>query len=253
MASERPQQDPTSMHRFQDIAMEPRRMLSPIQGYVSYPLVTLEEAVRPLESIVPEVQRMVWTVKENCITPAEGLTPDESASIMLYSFEWHPKEKSFYYITNRYLRTEDRDKLKPWFLFFKLTMTALSKLPSARGVAYRGVKEDLHELYPEGKKWICWAFSSCTTSLEVVESDRFLGKTGTRTLFKIECYSGKNIHQHAFHSNEKEVLLLPGRQFVVVSCENFGNGLHIIGLKEVVPPFPLIDLPDEWVGFLANQ
>ena len=82
-------------HRFVDIAAEPRRMLLPIQGYENMPLVSLEEAVIPLASLVPDVKQMVWIAKQNCIHPKDGLTPNESASIMLYTMEWEPYEKSF--------------------------------------------------------------------------------------------------------------------------------------------------------------
>ena len=42
----------------------------------------------PLIPFLPEVDRMVWTVKQQCIEPAEGLTVDQSSSIMLYSLGW---------------------------------------------------------------------------------------------------------------------------------------------------------------------
>ncbi|CAF5114653.1 unnamed protein product, partial [Rotaria magnacalcarata] len=47
------------------------------------PLVSLEEAVKPLLNIVPKVERNVYVVQENCQNPEDGLTTDESASIML--------------------------------------------------------------------------------------------------------------------------------------------------------------------------
>ncbi|CAF4675883.1 unnamed protein product, partial [Rotaria sp. Silwood2] len=38
-----------------------------------------------------------------------------------------------------------------------------------------------------------------------------------------------------------EILLLPGRQFQVKSCLDSGNGLHIIQIKEIDPPYPLLE------------
>ncbi|CAF3088566.1 unnamed protein product [Rotaria sp. Silwood2] len=72
------------MQRFTDFAEEPQRMLTPIKGYEYMSLVPLEQAADFLVSYVPEVARMVWTVKQNCTKPADNLTTDQSASIMLY-------------------------------------------------------------------------------------------------------------------------------------------------------------------------
>ena len=229
------------MQRFTDIAGEPRRMLTPIKGYEKMPLVSLEESVKPLFSFVPEVDRMVWTVKQHCTTPADGLTIDQSASIMLYSLEWSPKEESFYYALNNFLRSADRNKLKPWFLYLKLLIYSLSKLPAALRIVYRGVKKDLHASYPTDSTFIWWGFSSCTTSIDILQVEEFLGKTGTRTMFNIECHSGRDIRHHSFFPTEKEVLLLAARHFQVAGSFDSGSGLHIIQLKEIEPPFPLLE------------
>ncbi|CAF1071083.1 unnamed protein product [Rotaria sp. Silwood1] len=71
--------------RFADVGTLSTRMLAPIEGYERVPLVTLEEAVKPLIDIVPKVERNVFIVKQNCQEPEDGLTTDESASIMLYT------------------------------------------------------------------------------------------------------------------------------------------------------------------------
>ncbi|CAF4201535.1 unnamed protein product, partial [Adineta steineri] len=42
--------------RISDIAKEPQEMLMPIRGYEQMPIVTLEETVAPLISILPLVQ-----------------------------------------------------------------------------------------------------------------------------------------------------------------------------------------------------
>ena len=230
-----------SMQRFTDIADEPRRMLAPIKGYEKMPLVSLEEAVVPLIHFVPEIHRMVWTVKQQCTAPAEGLTIDQSASIMLYSLEWSPREESFYFVLNSFLRAADRSTLKPLFLYLKLLIYSLSKLTTTLRLVYRGVKKDLHSSYPAGHTFVWWGFSSCTTSVDVLQVEDFLGKTGTRTMFIIECHSGRDIRQHSFFPTENEVLLLAARQFQVISSLDSGNGLHIIQLKEIESPFPLLE------------
>jgi len=230
-------------HRFSDIAAEPQRVLLPIQGFDKMPLVSLEEAVIPLVLLVPDVEQMVWIAKQNCSHPKDNLSPDESASIMLYTMEWEPYEKSFYVVLNTALRAVRREALKPWFSFLRLIMNALQKLPSTHRIIYRGVKTDLTAQYRRGTTIVWWGFSSCTLSIETLKNESFLGKSGIRTLFSIECDSGKNIRSHSFYADEDEVLLLPARQFEVIGCLDQGNGLQIVQLRETQPKFPLIKLP----------
>jgi hypothetical protein len=227
--------------RFADFGVLPKRMLAPIEGYENMPLVSIEEAVKPLVSIVPKIERNVFVVKQNCNKPADGLTCDESASIMLYTLESMPHENSLYVILNALLRSEQRQKLVPWFLYLRLVLTALARLPSERRFVVRGVKEDLRAEYPTGSTFIWWGFSSCTSSVAVLECEHFFGTTGNRTLFQIDCDTGKDIKKHSFIQREDKILLLPARQFQVTSCLNTGNGLHVIQLKEIQPSFPLLE------------
>ncbi|CAF0999237.1 unnamed protein product [Adineta steineri] len=79
--------EPQHVFRFSDFTSDPRRMLPPILGYEKEPLVSLEEAIHPLISLVPEVERMAWTVKQNHFDGQYGLTEDEAAAILLYTME----------------------------------------------------------------------------------------------------------------------------------------------------------------------
>ncbi|CAF1459896.1 unnamed protein product [Adineta steineri] len=233
--------DPQQFTRVSDIAKEPQKMLMPIRGYEEMPLVPLEEAVTPLISILREIQDYAYVAKQRCESvPLDGLTHDESASIMLYSMEWKPHDECLYFALNATLRTEDRRKLERWFSYLKLILTALEKLPSIRRHVFRGVNLDLSNQYTEGKTFVWWGFSSCTTSIGVLENEQFLDKTGQRTLFTIECDSGKDISRHSYFQSEKEVLLLAARQFIVVGCLQPAAGLRMIQLKETKPPITLL-------------
>jgi hypothetical protein len=227
--------------RFADMGVLSKRMLAPIEGYEKMQIVSLEEAVKSLVNIVPKIERNVFIVKQNCEEPEDGLTSDESASIMLYTYESQPHEHSLYVILNTALRSEQRQKLIPWFLYLRLVLTALARLPSKPRFVVRGVREDLRAQYLKGKTCIWWGFSSCTSSIEVLECENFFGTTGTRTLFQIECQTGKDIKNHSFIQHEDEILLLPARQFLVKGCLDSGNGLHIIQLEETEPTYPLLE------------
>ncbi|CAF4419089.1 unnamed protein product, partial [Rotaria magnacalcarata] len=138
MASSSFHEKPSAL-RFTDVGELPKRMLAPIEGYDTVPLVSLEDAVKPLVDIVPNVERNVYVVKENCQDPEDGLTTDESASIMLYTYESILHENSLYVKLNDTLRSEQRKHLVPWFLYLRLILTALARLPSKRRSIFRGV------------------------------------------------------------------------------------------------------------------
>jgi hypothetical protein len=234
--------------RFSDLGSSPIENSDRIQGFEKEPLVPLEDAVRPLVSVVPNVQEMVLRVRPFCTTPpADGLSIDESASIMLYTLEWNPNETSFYINLNEKLRSGTREELKPWFLYLRLFIAALSKLPltTTNQTVYRGVKKDLSSQYPMGKTSVCPQFLSCSLSIGIIKD--FLGPTGPRTLFTIISHTGKNIRQHSCHPEEDEILLRAMTHFRVVANSDQGNGLHLIQLEEIEHPTtpsrnqPLVD------------
>ncbi|CAF1437206.1 unnamed protein product [Rotaria sp. Silwood1] len=214
-------------------------MLLPIEGCGQIPLVPLKTAIEPVVSVVSKIKAYAWVAKFNCQNPQEGLTSDESAAIMLYSME--SSGETVYGILNSILRSEEPERsnrLIPWHSYLKLFITALSRLPSHQLTVYRGVKLNLSERYPKGKHFVWWAFSSCTKSLNVLESSQFLGQTGTRTLFVIECFTGKCIRNHSYFPTEDEVLLIAARHFEVMSSLQQGSDLWIIHVKEIQPEFP---------------
>jgi hypothetical protein len=113
-----------------NIRDEPKQMLKPICGYECEPLLSLEEACKPLESILnDELKQNISIAKMNSKTPENKLTQDESAAIHLYTMEWDVHENSLYMVLNRTLRLADRRKLRPWFKYLKLFLTAFFRLP----------------------------------------------------------------------------------------------------------------------------
>ncbi len=227
----------TQNHHVPVVAASVNKTSCALDGYEKMPLCSLEEAVAPLTEIVDDIEQMVWIVKQNSQNPEEGLTSDESASIALYTMEWYPKEKSFFYILNDTLRSENKQQIEPWFRYLKLVFHSLSKLKTISHIVYNGTNADVTANYPNGKTFISWEFLSCTSSIQTLENEENFGKEGQRTLFTIECRSGKDISRHAFDQSKEQVLLLPGRQFQVISCLNPGDELNIVQMKEMNSPF----------------
>lgn len=238
--------------RISDVAQESLEFLPPIGGYAKQPLVSLEEAVKSLISILPDVESHVYVAKQNCKNPADDLTQDESASIMLYTMEWEPHDECLYVVLNNTLRSKNRNKtLKLWYPYLRLFLNALYRLPPIANTFYRGVKENLIERYKKDSTVVWWGFSSCTKAVGVLNNDSFLGKTGERTLFTVRCNSARDISKHSMFETEAEVLLLAATQFQVIDCLDQG-GLHIIQLEETIPPAPLLQ-PVPIIGSLPEN
>lgn len=227
--------------RFNDLNDEPLRYLNPITGYEKMPLVSLEIAVRPVAHMFLHLEKYVWIAKRNCENPADNLTQDESASIFLYTMEFN-QGPSLYGVLNRALRNEARGQLIPWFSYLRLFFTAMDKLPSHDCKVWRGIKNvDLTSKYKKGKEVVWWGVTSTTESMNVLDNEQFLGKSGLRTIISINCKHGKRIAAHSyFKDKEEEVILMPGFNFRVKSDIKPSDGLHMIDVEEVEPPFPFI-------------
>ncbi|CAF1227087.1 unnamed protein product [Adineta steineri] len=233
-------------HRLlESIRDEPKRMLVPISGYEKVTVKSLEDACEPIKDLFDDqLKQFIIIAKMNSSDAEDKLTQDESASIHLYTMEWATHDNSLYMKLNQTLRLADRSKLIPWFKYLKLFLTAFFKLqPSKDTLVWRGVREDLSALYLKGKEFAWWAFSSCSASIDVLESPSYLGKSGTRTIFSIQTNSGKLIRAHSYFDNEDEILLPPGIYLKVVGCLNPATDLHIIHLQEIEPPYKMLADP----------
>jgi hypothetical protein len=228
-------------YRFFDGAREPCVMLTPIEGFDKKPLVTLEQAVEPLISMIPDIQIKVDKAKNRALHNTDDLPLDESAAIVLYTMEWHPHTNSLYYILNENLRAEDREHLKPWFLYLKLIFTALSRLPTINLTIYRGVRLIDYLKYQPENSFVWWGFSSCSMNKNIAENKHFLGQDGERILFIIDSIKGIDISKHSYFRKEKEVLLLPATTLQVIQCNYQTDDLYVIHLKEIESPYQLLE------------
>ena len=192
----------------------------------------------------------------------------------------YTQESPFYSFINKLLRDRDRQRLKPFFPWLKIVLSALRSLPRETRTVYRGVKRDLSSKFKKGKKFVWWSITSTTSSVDTIQQDTFLGERGERTLFAIEAKSAVLVTEYAALGDEEaEWLLPPGFLFCFVlfciclfvcfssptilfffffpllfskithrhlsrstAILSLGSNLHMIQLKEIDGP-PLIDLP----------
>jgi hypothetical protein len=221
----------SSKDRFTDVELENKR-LPACYGYITWKLLPLEEAMKDLQHLLPEINRFVKLAKRHCTHPNEhNLTKEEAATVYLYTMEMSD-DACVYRILNQTLRADDRSKVRPWFGYLKLLDSATSKLPKFKGTIWRGVNKDVTMAFKKGQKITWWSVTSCSTSVNVISS--FLDKTPQSTLFNIECSTGKFIAAYTCYPAEDEVILMPGTTFEVVADPlHHHGGLHIIHLKEI--------------------
>ncbi|CAF4127882.1 unnamed protein product [Adineta steineri] len=216
-----------SQNRFVDHSLSELQEANrnPIFGYEESPILTLDEAVKKLVILIPDVLVYVMTAKRKYYRHSDLLMPDESAAIYLYSMP-----SSFFSSLNNTLRAENRHALKPWFAYLKLLMTALKKLPSIKATVWRGVYGDVSSVFANNNIDIWWTVNSTSMDLKIVEP--FLGERGT--LFAIEAICGKDISQFSAIPEEKEVILMPGT-CVRARAEplNVDNRFFVVHLDEV--------------------
>jgi len=62
-------------------------------------------------------------------------------------------------------------------------------------------------------------------------------------MFSIETNSGKSIRGHSYFQHEDEILLPPGRYFTVIDKSSPAQDLHIIHLREIQAPYPMLADP----------
>ena len=108
---------------------------------------------------------------------------------------------------------------------------------------WRGVPEDISDLYQNGKSFAWWGVSSCTVAVSVLESEQYAGSSGPRTMFSIETTNGKLIRSHSYFQQEQEILLPPGIYLKVVDKFRSADGLNIIHLSEIEPPYKMLADP----------
>lgn len=195
-------------------------------------LTSLDDAVTYVSDRVKNVRSVARDARKDWTLPDNSLTADESLALRLYTMEWITPHKSISTLVNESLRSKTRLGLDRWLPYLRLLVSALNKLEPISCTVYRGAPGDLRARYRIGHAW-WWGLTSCS---RVKGLERELGRSGPRTIFVIDCVSGRVIGNHAHQRNNNEVLLLPGTYFRVCKHEITKTGSHLIFLSEETPP-----------------
>ncbi|CAF0831608.1 unnamed protein product [Adineta steineri] len=218
------------MNRFIDTDCSFKR-LTPVYGFRSAELVSIEKALQPIESQIANLPAYIKVAKKYCHYPSEhGLTHDESASIYIYTMEWG--EQSLYRVLNKTLRNENRHLCEVWFSYMKLFDTALNKLPTVKDVVWRGITADIGKFFIKNQIITWWSINSCSSSVNVIK--RFLGNGKNSTTLLIEALNGKKVSGYTKYESEDEIILTFGTEFRVKSnALDHPNGSYLVHLIEI--------------------
>lgn len=218
------------LERLQSASEEKMEELPSIEGVMSLPVPTFADAAAPVTKVHPSlssfVQRSLSFAKKLEARDGAELTDDEVAALYLYT-----TESPLYRQLNASLRDRDRAKVRPYFGYLRLFLSALSKLKGSTASLYRGVRGDLRAQYAEGSTITWWGVSSCTPKLAVATG--FLGGSGRRMLFEVTPGAAYSIRRFSAFTGEEEFILPPGSRLAVEKVEHDASGLSKVKLREL--------------------
>lgn len=198
--------------------------LPDITGVMASKLVSLAVACKTLALEAPAKASVTQAGKMK----KGELSKEEAAAIHMYT------TNHLYKKLNEALRSPDRSSIEQFFLYLRLLLTALRKLPATSKPLYRGVALDLRAQYKAGSKVTWWAVSSCTQSLAVANS--FSAGASKSTLFVVEAKTGVGIKEFSEYKGEEEFVLAPGTQFKVDRVLQKSSKLTEVHLQELSEP-----------------
>jgi hypothetical protein len=120
----------------------------------------------------------------------------------------------------------------------KFAKRGLKKLPDWQGQLFRGESMDearfrvFKKLQTSGKSYTLSHFWSMSKDRRI--SEKYVKGT-VPVLFVADVHSGKDVEDISLHEDEREVILLPGSQFIVIKIKNEvinGNQARVIYLRQ---------------------
>jgi hypothetical protein len=239
--------------RLQDLAGEDLRNFNPITGFLDAPLLPLEDAIGMAFAASEDLDPQMGTRVECACDFADGLiadtedagetellSRDEIAAIHLYT-----QNSNFYRDLNKLLRSRARELLRPYAPYLRLLLGALHKLPRVKGVVYRGVKGNMSAKYKTGSKFVWWAVSSTTSTIDCLSNDDFFGTSGERTFFAISAHHAVNIARYSSVPSENELVLVPGARLRVVGAAAGDADLCFIQCEETAAPLGFFEFEEQ--------
>jgi NAD:arginine ADP-ribosyltransferase len=161
----------------------------------------------------------------------------ESIAIAMYTYDLSMagvvNQKNFYWIVNNFIHNmksyEDLDLALKSYMYY-LIKGAKKLISPSIDMVYRGIltSDSIIKSYTPQKKVLWKPFTS--TSADINVSKKFINGNGI--LFELKVANGCYVYDYSSIKNEKEILLLPGTEFLILSKSN-DNGCKKISMIEM--------------------
>ena len=216
-----PEVDP--MQRFTRRAFSKNNDLKLIQGYQKELILSLEEALKPVTNIFPDISLQIQKAlakryySEKCI-----LTDDESAAIYIYSMKG---TNNLHFHFQKAWDSKNQSQLKPWFKYLKLLKSALNKLPDVQTEAWQQInRSEVEEILQAGQPQLYTCMGTCSRSVEELNEVLYKKPASVVIMVGYGLVSGKDVTLYT-EGQTKEVLVWPGARIYVAKKDIDDQGV----------------------------
>ena len=213
--SPHPESDP--MHWFTKPAFSENNDLKLVQGYQNERILSLEEALKPVTKMFPDISQQIQKAQKKRYYSEKGvLTEDKSAAIYIYSMKG---TNNLHFHFQKAWDSKDKSQLKPWFKYLKLLKSALNKLPDVQTKVWQQINRSaVEEILQAGQSQLYTCMGTCSRSIE--ELNDVLDKKPASKVIMVGygLVSGKDVTPYA-EGEAKEVLVWPGAKIYVAKKE----------------------------------
>lgn len=206
-----------------------------------------------IAQVSDSVKRLQQSTDPSILTQVSYMNTHELAAIVAYTHDLRQetvdKSGNLFFELNNALRVREQHgrltTIRTWGVYMRYAMDGLRRLPNYTSEIegesgpiawlYRGMPGAgrLVRDYTPGRTIKWRAFSSTTTDMDVAME---FGNACDNLVFRINACCGKQISMFSAFGDEREVLLLPGAQFKVMSQPYVGPfGVTFIDLREELP------------------
>ena len=208
--TQKPVQPHSDRPRFTDISINTKDPAKLIEGYEKQPLLTLEEALEPLDDDIDQLAPRIQDAKNRCNKSRKHkLTIDESAAIYVYTMK-----QGVYDELQAAFKRGDKEEMKKWLKYIKLFKNGLDKLPDAKAEVWQATHYDerTKQLLTSDEQPLFVGLGSCSPSDEDLK--HHLGKDAAgRKIFIGYGLFIKAKDVTGYTANDyQELMLFPGAQ-----------------------------------------
>jgi len=232
---------PATPERYLDV--KPLAQLVPVYGVSDLPLTTLGEAVKPLVSLVPNIESQASSATQffaGANVPHD-IDAEQAAALRVFTNVTQIPEHSLYEKLNEALQSRDRTLITPYFRVVRLVSEAIKHLPKwdPSTPLWRGLPQDMCEEYAVDKEFTWWPYTITSSNEEKIRA--LFGENADMTIFRITgADNAVQVTPYSDVSDEDEVILPAGTILKVTAVTSPSTNVHVVELVVVKTKYPAV-------------